>query len=1007
MTDPGTGAGTGRQVRIGDLIGQVTLATIRCADRHEGHVIGISHLGARDGGRVQFSRVVRHQRTVEVREGDQLIALLRRLVTTVVDGGHRERTRDEVVTVNLNNVIAVGVGHLNVGIAVVAHRPGRLAVGVGGQLSAGITSHREVEGSLRTIEEVERTGSTSGEGHGVFSRSRCPGPSVTPIVTEGDGVVSRIEGQGLAGGIAGGEVSQRVVGHNRSITVRDGGRGLTRTVAVRDEREGHVGGAGSEALVDVRVISRACNAQVGSLRVEDRDGLGLRVAVAGTVRRGPCALEHVAVGTVTIGADFSIEGRARIAVAVVADAQAGDRGHSRNGVTLHIHHVCGEGSELGSRAVVDCDLLYVLCEVLIAVVHTVCTDDGVLLSASRGQDDVFVGHEDLGIAVVQGLGMESIARRVLRNGITVDVSGQGGVAALEGQVAGGEREFGGRAVRRHHNLLDRSAVATHIVGRVVDDVVIGASTGERRAIDIHVAQLAVVRGRGQTDAVQVIVVASTGNPEVTLDCIHLVVSEARGNLILDVNALVVAGSECVSAAVRRHGRPCADDAVATSADAVHHVVGVAQTGGREVTVVTVGRRSRARVARIEVHETESVHIERNVGGSRHGHLGLRVVLDGDRLHVEGLVAEAIRSHPSTGQHTTAAGGVGSGGLTHELDTHEVVVSIGESSRIGIESSSTSVLAVITIVTEEDHLCFSRVGGQPSITISTIQGDIITAGHVGRSGHIVAVHRLNVQLRNVAELVKGDVVEFHELAILTIRSVIHGGLEGGNDVTGLAVGGLTRDGTTPAEPSGESVVVTVVVVGSVTQLVTEVLAGRLVVETQQRSELPVTTTRGIAHVVIEDVHGPEVRIHGTTVVVLEASTPSRTCGAVLEVEMDVETTVGVVHVDHSTLEEGGSVLVLGHRDTTGGEVLHEVSGLTHVTIDVIELQQGVDTVVEVRIITGGNDVPGLAGTTTVLFLVAAVELQLGAVDSIELKLGASEGSHIIGSHGSVQLGLTLH
>ena len=251
------------------------------------------------------------------------------------------------------------------------------------------------------------------------------------------------------------------------------------------------------------------------------------------------------------------------------------------------------------------------------------------------------------------------------------------------------------------------------------------------------------------------------------------------------------------------------------------------------------------------------------------------------------------------------------------------------------------------------------------------------------------------------------MELNEFAVLAIRSVIHGRHEGRDDVTGLAIGWLTRNRTTPAEPSGESVGVTVVVVGTVSQLVAEVLARRLVIETQERSELPISTTRSIAHVVVEDIHGPEVGIRRTTVVVLEASAPRRSRSAVIEVEVDVQTAVRIVHVHHSSLEEGCSIFILRHGHATSGEVLHKVSGLAHVTIDIVELQEGIDTVVKVGVVTCRDYIPRLACTTSGCVLVAAVKLQLRAVNSVELKLGASEGGNIVRCHGSVEFGLTLY
>ena len=104
------------------------------------------------------------------------------------------------------------------------------------------------------------------------------------------------------------------------------------------------------------------------------------------------------------------------------------------------------------------------------------------------------------------------------------------------------------------------------------------------------------------------------------------------------------------------------------------------------------------------------------------------------------------------------------------------------------------------------------------------------------------------------------MEFHELTILAICGVIHGGIECRNHVTRLAECSLTGDRTTPAKPTRESIVIAVVVVGSITKLVAKVLASWLVVETQERSKLPISATGSIAHVVVQDIHGPLVGVH---------------------------------------------------------------------------------------------------------------------------------------------------
>ena len=150
-----------------------------------------------------------------------------------------------------------------------------------------------------------------------------------------------------------------------------------------------------------------------------------------------------------------------------------------------------------------------------------------------------------------------------------------------------------------------------------DDVVIGAGAGERRALHVHMAQLTIVGGRGQSKTVEVVIVAGTLNPKVTLDGVDHIVEEAWCNLVLDVNALVVAHCIGIAAAVRGDGRPCADDAVATRADAVHDGVIVVESCGRKVTIVVVRGQRRSRVARVEVHVAEAVHAERDVSRCIH------------------------------------------------------------------------------------------------------------------------------------------------------------------------------------------------------------------------------------------------------------------------------------------------------------------------------------------------------------------------------------------------------
>ena len=124
-------------------------------------------------------------------------------------------------------------------------------------------------------------------------------------------------------------------------------------------------------------------------------------------------------------------------------------------------------------------------------------------------------------------------------------------------------------------------------------------------------------------------------------------------------------------------------------------------------------------------------------------------------------------------------------------------------------------------------------------------------------------------------------------------------------------------------------------------------------------------------------------------------------------MNVQSAIGIVHVHDSTFQEGRSIFVLGQGHATCGHVFYEVDRLTHVSINVVELKQSIGSIVKVRVISSSQHVPSLARSTTILNLVAAIELQLGAVDCIELKLGAGEGSNICSGHSRIKLRLTLH
>ena len=327
MADPCSRARTRCEVCIDHFIGQIAHTTVRCADRHEGDVIGVSHVGTSNRSRIQLSRVFRHERTVTVREGDALVTFLSGHIATVVSSRHCERPRDEEVTKQFDNVIRVGVAHLNIGIAIVAHRPSWLTIEVRGHLNAGL-------------------------------RRRVP-----ILSTE-------------------------------------------------------------EALIDVREFGGTRHVQLRSLRVQDRDGLGLRVAVSGTVNRGPSALKRVAVWASTVGANLSIVSGTRCTVTVVTCTQAGDCGQSWNSVTLNVHHISGEQCEFRSRRVIDGDLLNVLREILVAIVYAVSTANDILLIASCRENHVFIGHRDNSITVVHRLSVESIAWGVLRNSVTIHITSE-------------------------------------------------------------------------------------------------------------------------------------------------------------------------------------------------------------------------------------------------------------------------------------------------------------------------------------------------------------------------------------------------------------------------------------------------------------------------------------------------------------------------------------------------------------------------------------------------------
>ena len=81
-------------------------------------------------------------------------------------------------------------------------------------------------------------------------------------------------------------------------------------------------------------------------------------------------------------------------------------------------------------------------------------------------------------------------------------------------------------------------------------------------------------------------------------------------------------------------------------------------------------------------------------------------------------------------------------------------------------------------------------------------------------------------------------------------------------------------------------------------------------------------------------------------------------------------------------------------------------LAHVSVHVVELEEGVRTVVEVGVVTGRDGIPPLGGSATRADLIPAVGEALDRHHIIQLEIVAGEGRHISGS-GSSQVAFTLH
>ena len=400
-------------------------------------------------------------------------------------------------------------------------------------------------------------------------------------------------------------------------------------------------------------------------------------------------------------------------------------------------------------------------------------------------------------------------------------------------------------------------------------------------------------------------------------------------------------------------------------------------------------------------------MEGDVARCLHRDLGGRVVFNRDDLDVVGLVAEAIRGHPGAVQHAAAAGSVGIRSLTHELNAHEVGIAVCKACGVRIESGSTSVFRVVAVVREEDHLIRGGVVSQPLVARVTGHRQVHCTGDIGRRREIITGHGLDDFRSHVALVIECDVVELDKLTLLTVGRKIAVRLERGDHITREAHGVLTCNGTIPAEPTGEAVRVAIVVVGTITQLEAEVLACRLVAEVDQRSEVPgARPTHGVGCRVVQGVHGPEVGVDRTTIVVLESTSPVGTDRAALEEEVDLEAEVVVILIHDHTGHRGGSVLELLEGHPTIGDILDEVMSTAHVPVHIIELEQGIGSVVEVGVVTGSDGIPALGSTSTRANLVAAIRAVLHRHHLIQFEVVASETGSI-GSRCSEQVALAFH
>ena len=113
-------------------------------------------------------------------------------------------------------------------------------------------------------------------------------------------------------------------------------------------------------------------------------------------------------------------------------------------------------------------------------------------------------------------------------------------------------------------------------------------------------------------------------------------------------------------------------------------------------------------------------------------------------------------------------------------------------------------------------------------------------------------------------------------------------------------------------------------------------------------------------------------------------------------MNLQSEVIVIFVHDRTLHQSCSIFELLERHSSIGCVFDEVVASAHVAVHIVELEQGVRTVVEIGIVTCGNGIPLLGGSSTGADLVAAVGAVLHSNHIVQLKIIASKCCSISGS-----------